>query len=121
MKKLIMSLALALAMVVTAQAGDLVTIKGNTEGRSYHKSLYEEGCNYCHPGSPKKQVTDAACVDCHGQINDIEITKHLKMPEANPHKSVHYNQGASCLACHAEHTRKAPVCSECHRTWFDKM
>jgi hypothetical protein len=25
------------------------------------------------------------------------------------------------LACHGEHQKKAPVCAECHRTWFHNM
>jgi len=121
MKKLIIGLIVSLALTATVQAGKLISVKGNIQGRTNHKSLYQDDCKACHEGSAKKMVTDAACIDCHGQINDIEINKELVMPVADPHRSVHYNQGASCLACHAEHTMKAPVCAECHRTWFKKI
>ncbi|SDI82047.1 Cytochrome c3 [Ferrimonas sediminum] len=121
MKSILLTLALGLALTATAQAGELTKVKGSIKGRDNHQFLYEEGCKACHSGSAKKYVDDSACQDCHGNINDIEITRELVLEEANPHKSIHFNQGASCLACHAEHQQKAPVCSECHRTWFDVM
>ncbi|BDY04249.1 cytochrome c3 family protein [Ferrimonas sp. YFM] len=121
MKRVLISLGLMLALCNTAQAGDLVKVKGATKGRTNHQFIYEEGCKTCHQGSARKYVDDSACIDCHGNINDIEVTRELVLEEANPHKSIHFNQGASCLACHAEHQTKAPVCSECHRTWFDEM
>ncbi|TKB51172.1 cytochrome C [Ferrimonas sediminicola] len=122
MKKIALILTAALVMAGTATAGDLTKMSKGMKGRTNHEALYEDGCKSCHTGSAKKFVDDSACQECHGSINDIEIdVTQLKMPEANPHKSVHYNQGASCLACHAEHQAKKPVCSECHRTWFEEM
>ncbi|MBY5923271.1 cytochrome c3 family protein [Ferrimonas balearica] len=120
MKQLLISLGLALALTSGVQAGELVAMKGKLEGRSNHAFLYEDGCNGCHTGNAKKYVDDTACVECHGTIDTIEITTELVLEEANPHTSIHYGNGASCLACHAEHETKAPVCSECHRTWFNE-
>lgn len=122
MKKFVLILAAALAITGPASAGDLTKMGKGINGRVNHKALYENDCKSCHTGSAKKFVDDSACQECHGSINEISIDEsHLKMPEANPHKSVHYNQGASCIACHAEHESKKPVCSECHRTWFEEM
>jgi formate-dependent nitrite reductase cytochrome c552 subunit len=121
MKKLILSLVLGL-MVSSAYAGDLVEMQNNTAGRTNHQFIYDDGCKSCHVGSGKTSATDQACVECHGTIDSIEIdTSKLAIEGANPHKSFHYNKGASCLACHAEHEKKAPVCAECHRSWFHKM
>ncbi|QIZ78174.1 cytochrome c3 family protein [Ferrimonas lipolytica] len=120
MKKL--ALILAMALSTSAYAGELVDVDKGMQGRMNHEMLYADDCEACHTGDAKKFVDDSSCIACHGEINEIELdTEKLVMPEANPHKSVHYNQGASCLACHAEHQTKKPVCSECHRTWFDEM
>lgn len=122
MKKIIFIISVVLIMVGYANARDLVDIKNGIKGRVNHEALYENGCDGCHVSSARKYVDDSSCKDCHGSINDIEIDiSKLKMPSANPHESVHYNQGASCIACHAEHQTKKPVCSECHRTWFEEM
>ena len=123
MKKIIFIISIALIMAGSATAGDLTEMNKGMKGRVNHEALYDDNnCDACHTGSAKEFVDDSACQDCHGSINEIEIdVSQLKMPEANPHKSVHYEQGASCLACHAEHQTKKPVCSECHRTWFEEM
>lgn len=122
MKQLVMTLLLGLCVIGSAHAGDLVKMKGKTKGRTQHEFIYDDGCQSCHQGSGRKNATDSACVECHGDINSIEIDEHnLVIEEANPHKSFHYNQGASCLACHGEHQKKPPVCAECHRTWFHEM
>lgn len=122
MKKIVLSLAVSLAVVTTANAGSLVDVGAGMQGRVNHEMLYADDCEACHTGSPKQYVDDSACIDCHGDINEIEIDEEqLTMAEANPHTSVHYNQGASCLACHGEHETKKPVCAECHRTWFDEQ
>ncbi|GIU17923.1 cytochrome c3 family protein [Shewanella schlegeliana] len=122
MNKLLLSALLGLALSSNVMAGELVKMKGKTEGRINHEFIYQDGCQTCHQGSGKKNATDAACVECHGDINSIPVDESkLAIPEAHPHKSLHYNQGASCLACHAEHEKKAPVCTECHRTWFEEM
>ncbi|TKB56036.1 cytochrome c3 family protein [Ferrimonas aestuarii] len=120
MKAQLVGLALALMSAQFAHAGDLVPIKGNIEGRTNHQFLYEDGCKGCHSGSARKLVDDSACVECHGDINSIEITTELVLEEANPHNSIHYNKGASCLACHSEHEKSAPLCTDCHRTWFNE-
>ena len=122
MNKSILTLLLGLALSSSVYAGDLVKMKGKTQGRTNHEFIYQDGCQGCHQGSGKKNATDAACVECHGEINSIPVNESkLAIPEAHPHKSLHYNQGASCLACHGEHEKKAPVCAECHRTWFGEM
>ncbi|WP_299798308.1 cytochrome c3 family protein [uncultured Shewanella sp.] len=122
MNKLMLTLLIGLTLSGNAFAGDLVKMKGKTEGRTNHEFIYEDGCQSCHQGSGRKNATDSACVECHGEINSIEIDESkLAIEEANPHRSFHYNQGASCLACHGEHEKKAPVCAECHRTWFEVM
>jgi hypothetical protein len=122
MKVLIYTLLICVAMMAQIQAGELTKMKGNTQGRTNHQFIYDDGCQSCHQGSGLKNATDSACVECHGDINSIEIDEEkLAIKEANPHKSFHYNQGASCLACHGEHQKKAPVCAECHRTWFHNM
>lgn len=122
MKKLLLIAFLSTVFLGTAIAGELYTVKGKTQGRVNHEMLYQDGCNSCHQGSPKANTTDAACVDCHGTVETIEIDESiLAVPEAHPHKSLHYNQGASCLACHSEHQKKAPICADCHRTWFQEM
>lgn len=122
MNKLLLSLLLGLAVSGSVMAGDLVKMKGSTQGRVNHEFIYQDGCQTCHQGSGKKNATDTACVECHGDINSIAVDESkLAIPEAHPHKSLHYNQGASCLACHGEHEKKAPVCAECHRTWFGEM
>ncbi|MCL1058452.1 cytochrome c3 family protein [Shewanella gelidimarina] len=122
MKTYILTLLLGLIVSGSAFAGELESVKGSTQGRTNHQFLYEEGCKSCHQGSGKTSATDSACVECHGDINSIELDESkLVFSEANPHKSIHYNKGASCLACHAEHEKKAPVCAECHRTWFEVM
>lgn len=122
MNKLVMTLLLCLSVIGSTHAGELVKMKGKTQGRTQHEFIYDDGCQSCHQGSGRKNATDSACVECHGDINSIEIDEHkLAIEEANPHKSFHYNQGASCLACHGEHQKKPPVCAECHRTWFHEM
>lgn len=122
MKKIALILSIALMMIGTASAGELTKMSKGMNGRVNHEALYENDCKSCHIGSAKKFVDDSACLECHGNINTIEIDKdRLIMPEANPHKSPHYNQGASCIACHTEHKKQKPVCSECHRTWFEEM
>lgn len=122
MKKYLFTILLGLSISGGSIAGELVSVKGKTQGRTNHEFIYSDGCQSCHQGSGKTNATDTACVECHGDINDIEINEdNLTYKEANPHKSFHYNQGASCLACHAEHEQKAPVCAECHRTWFETM
>ncbi|GLS82052.1 cytochrome c3 family protein [Paraferrimonas haliotis] len=122
MKHFILTLLIGLTLSSTAMAGDLVKMKGNLEGRTNHEFLYQEGCNSCHQGSGLKNANDEACVACHGDINSIETdASKLPIPEADPHQSLHYNDGASCLACHAEHQKKQPACTECHRSWFEKM
>ena len=111
-----------LIVVSAAVAGEMQQYK-NIQGRSYHIDVYNDSCNGCHTGKNGKiDATDAACIICHGAINSIKIDeKKLVYPKANPHKSVHYGNGASCLACHSEHKMKAPVCASCHRTWFKSM
>lgn len=122
MNKLLLTLLIGFVFAGNVNAGELVKMKGSTQGRVNHESLYQEGCKSCHQGSGKQNATDAACVECHGDITSIPVDeKKLPLPEAHPHKSLHYNEGASCLACHAEHEKKAPVCAECHRTWFKEM
>ncbi|MBR9728140.1 cytochrome c3 family protein [Shewanella intestini] len=122
MNKLLLSILLSISVSGTVMAGDLIHIKGNTQGRSNHEFIYQDGCQTCHQGSGKKNATDKACVECHGDINSIPVDESkLAIPAANPHKSLHFNKGASCLACHAEHKKQAPVCAECHRTWFKEM
>lgn len=121
MKKLLLTLVSVTLFAGTINAGELVKIKG-IQGRSNHNAIYQEGCQGCHQGSGKQNATDAACVECHGEITSIPVDEtKLAIPEAHPHKSLHYNQGASCLACHGEHEKKAPLCAECHRTWFKEM
>ncbi|QQX79853.1 cytochrome c3 family protein [Shewanella sp. KX20019] len=122
MNKLLLTALLSFVVSQGAVAGELVKMKGSTKGRVNHEFIYQDGCQSCHQGSGKKNATDAACVECHGDINSIDVDEtKLAIPEADPHKSLHYNQGASCLACHGEHEKKAPVCAECHRTWFEEM
>ncbi|MGL6124412.1 MAG: cytochrome c3 family protein [Shewanella sp.] len=119
MNKLLLTLVIGFALTGTANAGELVKMKGSTQGRTNHEFIYQDGCKGCHQGSGKQNATDAACVECHGDISSIILdVKKLPIPEASPHQSLHYNEGASCLACHSEHQKKAPVCAECHRTWF---
>ncbi|WP_025821233.1 cytochrome c3 family protein [Shewanella marina] len=122
MKKFLITLLMGLSITGTAVAGDLVKVKGKLEGRENHSFIYEDGCNACHQGGGKKNTTDAACVECHGDVTSIDMDEtKLAVPEAHPHKSIHFGQGASCLACHAEHEKKAPLCADCHRTWFEVM
>ncbi len=122
MKTLLLTLVVATLFTGAANAGDLVKMKGSTQGRTNHEFIYQDGCKGCHQGSGKQNATDAACVECHGEITSIAVDESkLAIPEAHPHKSLHYNEGASCLACHGEHEKKAPVCAECHRTWFKDM
>ncbi len=122
MNKLLLTALLSFVISQSTMAGELVKMKGNTQGRVNHEFIYQDGCQSCHQGSGKKNATDSACVDCHGDINSIPVDESkLAIPEAHPHKSLHYNQGASCLACHGEHEKKAPLCVDCHRTWFEEM
>ncbi|MBO2567729.1 cytochrome c3 family protein [Shewanella algae] len=122
MKKTITSLLFTLSLFGPVVAGELVTVKGKIQGRENHGFLYEEGCNGCHQGSGKKNATDQACVNCHGKIGEITLSQsQLPIAEANPHQSIHFADGASCLACHAEHKKKAPLCTDCHRSWFNEM
>lgn len=119
MKNLFIAIFAGLFLCAAASAGELADVKGGFKGRSNHAALYKDGCNACHTGNPKESVTDASCVQCHGAAASIEIDKRkLPLPEADPHKSIHYGQGVSCLACHSEHAKKAPVCTDCHRSWF---
>ncbi len=123
MKTLITALTLIISLSGTAYAGELIQAKGKTMGRINHAFIYEESgaCKTCHVNA-KKNTNDAACIECHGTIDTIEInTEELVNSHANPHKSVHYEEAISCIACHAEHEQKAPLCSECHKTWFKEM
>ncbi len=123
MKTFIAALTLLISLASTVYAGDLITAKGKTLGRDNHSFIYEEkdACKTCHVNA-KKNTNDAACVECHGTISTIDIdTSRLVNAHANPHKSVHYGEAISCIACHAEHKVKTPLCSECHRTWFREM
>ena len=125
MVKILVILMYGLIIVSAAAAGEMkqYNYTQGTQGRSYHSDVYNDNCNGCHTNSNGKlDATDAACIGCHGAINMIKIDeKKLVFPKANPHKSVHYGNGASCLACHSEHQMKAPVCASCHRTWFKSM
>lgn len=119
MKNFLMAIFAGLFFCAAAAAAGGAAVHGDFKGRDSHAALYKDGCNACHVGSPKEAVTDAACVQCHGEVATIKVDKEkLPLAEADPHKSLHYGNGVSCLACHSEHTRKAPVCTECHRSWF---
>lgn len=122
MKTSITSLLLTLSLFGPVVAGELVPVKGKLQGRENHSFLYEDGCKACHQQAGKKNTTDAACVECHGSITEIAIADEaLPIEEAHPHKSIHFGEGASCLACHAEHKKKTPLCTDCHRSWFAEM
>ncbi|QDF66650.1 cytochrome c3 family protein [Shewanella sp. SNU WT4] len=123
MKKLLTALVITLSLGSTAQAGELFQAKGKIFGRDNHSVIYDDknACKTCH-ASGLKSTTDTACIECHGTIDTIKIdTDKLVNSHANPHQSVHYAEAISCLACHSEHQKKAPLCSECHRTWFTEM
>lgn len=123
MLKSLLALTLSLTLCGAISASELIEVKGKTLGRENHQFIYEDknACKSCHV-SGKKSTTDQACVDCHGTIDTIKIDpKNLVNSHANPHASVHYDTAISCIACHAEHEKKAPLCAECHRSWFKEM
>lgn len=123
MNKLLTTLLITFTLSASINAGELIKVKGKTVGRDNHSFIYEDktACKTCH-SSAIKSTTDTACIECHGTIDTIKInTNNLVNSHANPHSSVHYGEAISCIACHAEHEKKAPLCTECHRTWFAEM
>ena len=121
MNKLLTALLVTLALGGAAQAGEMIKMKGKLEGRANHEMLHDD-CSNCHVNKNKKAMDDSTCIECHGKPSEIAIDESiLPVHEANPHKSVHFGDGASCLACHSEHKQKAPICTDCHRTWFKVM
>ncbi|MGL4668089.1 MAG: cytochrome c3 family protein [Saezia sp.] len=122
MMKYIFAMMMALCCIGYVHAVERAPMKGGMDGRANHAALYDGSCTSCHGADPQKNVTDQTCVQCHGEMKKIQLdASRLPIPEANPHASVHFGEGASCLACHAEHKQKAPLCSDCHTSWFEKM
>ncbi len=75
-----------------------------------HK-FFENDCKACHQ-KPFEQVTDQACVECHGRIpHHAEAARY---EEVAP-------EGQKCQSCHKEHNGKAQIilteqhfCADCH-------
>jgi len=93
-------------------------------GRDYHARLHDRGrCTACHEDSGEAVAgypKDGICLDCHRMEKLVSAT----MPEAeedklqNPHDSLHYGREVPCIECHGEHTRKEPLCADCHNFDF---
>ncbi|MGL4900232.1 MAG: cytochrome c3 family protein, partial [Shewanella sp.] len=79
MNKLLLTLVIGTLFAGAANAGELVKMKGSTHGRANHEFIYQEGCKGCHQGSGKQNSTDAACVECHGEITSIPVDEK-KLP-----------------------------------------
>lgn len=109
----------------TSSGSELVDY-GKIEGRSYHDEAYERGrCNQCHVGSrtdAQGYPPDDSCDRCHERDELVEATLRENEEDGwqNPHDNLHYGTLVPCVECHGEHSRKAPLCANCHNFDYPK-
>ncbi|WP_144226311.1 cytochrome c3 family protein [Shewanella algae] len=81
---LISALLMGTLLASQAWAGELTKMSGSREGRSNHAFMYQEkNCKTCHLGAPKGPATETACLECHGDYQ--QIAEQTRDSKPNPH------------------------------------
>lgn len=103
-----------------AQAGELINVAGDREGRQNHSFMYEQkDCKSCHQDGLKQPAPEAACMTCHGTYE--ELAKATEHHADNPHNSPHWGPDIPCTFCHSEHKPAQNWCAECHDFEYPKF
>lgn len=110
--KLVTLSLLALGCVMTMGAAQAAMLA------DFHKD-HGVACQSCHAeGIPKDaaRMSDAACIQCHGTIDQVAKKTQAKHLDPDPH----YNHlvGLGCLECHKGHEKSVNLCNGCHNIDF---
>ena len=117
-------LVVSLAGICLAEdTEDTLKKYGDIKGRTYHEDLYiEKQCDACHTSNePALFPPDNSCLECH-EYEDL-VTATAREPDdiwQNPHNNLHYGKDIPCMECHGEHSRREPMCADCHNFSYTK-
>ena len=104
-------------------AEDTLKQYDDIKGRTHHEDLYmEKQCDACHTSNePNEFPPDNICLDCH-DLDDLIIATAREDDDVwqNPHNNLHYGKDVPCMECHGEHTRREPMCADCHNFNYPK-
>lgn len=114
---------LAVLVAGSSLAADTLKQYGDIMGRTYHEELYTENmCDACHTtNDPKGYPPDDCCAECH-ELEELVAATAREGEDLwqNPHNNLHYGKDVPCMECHGEHSRRAPMCAECHNFNYTK-
>ncbi|BCV51348.1 cytochrome c3 family protein [Shewanella algae] len=117
---LISALLMGTLLASQAWAGELTKMFGSREGRSNHAFMYQEkDCKTCHLGAPKGPATETACLECHGDYQ--QIAEQTRDSKPNPHDAPHWGADVPCTVCHSEHKPAKVLCNDCHQFTFSNF